>query len=84
MPGEAVLRGEKTRTSPAQPPGESMATPAWLCEAVCEEAQGFLTLSLLDKPNQCEQMLNRHLLNGHLNHLKLNSFMILMGILLVY
>lgn len=80
MPGEAVLRGGKTRTSPSQPPGKSMATPAWLCEAVCEEAQGLLTLSP-GQADQCKQMLNRHLLNGHLNHLKLNSLMILMGIL---
>lgn len=45
MPGEAVLKGEKTRTSPAQPPGKEHGDPTWLCEAGCDEAQEFLTLS---------------------------------------
>lgn len=59
---------------------KSMATPPGSAKQAVMKPRGF-SLSLLDKADQCEQMLNRHLLNGHLNHMKLDSFMILMGIL---
>ena len=49
-----------------------------LKSSLSNETQHFLTYSLLDKTKWYAKMLNRHLLNGYLNHTTLNSFMILM------